>query len=71
MTHNNGVCGGNANFEVLLYEGQSRFDFVYGVVTDNGGPHGTGDTGATGGVQYGTGGLSTQFSCNTASTWGA
>ncbi|MFL5733617.1 MAG: dockerin type I domain-containing protein, partial [Chloroflexia bacterium] len=64
---NGGFCGGNVNFEVLLYEGQNRFDFVYGAVTDNGGPHSTGDQGATIGVQNGTGPQSTQFSCDTAS----
>lgn len=60
-------CAGNVNFEALLYEGQTRFDFVYGVVSDNGGPHSTGDAGATVGAQYGTGPQSTQFACNTAS----
>jgi hypothetical protein len=65
--YNSGGCGGNVNVEALLYEGQSRFDFVYGVATDNGGAHSTGDAGATVGVQYATGALSTQFSCNTAS----
>jgi hypothetical protein len=47
-----------ANFEVRLYEGQSRFDLVYGQV-DQGG------TSATVGVQKDTGSLFTQFECNT------
>jgi Dockerin type I domain/Kelch motif len=35
---------GNANFELRLYEGQSRFDIIYGTVTN-------GNTSATAGVQ--------------------
>jgi hypothetical protein len=35
---------GNANFEVRLYEGQSRFDVIYGALTN-------GNTSATAGVQ--------------------
>src|SRR5207253_1479531 len=48
--------GVRANFEVRLYENQSRFDFIYGSV-NNGGS-------ATIGVQRDTGSLSTQFECN-------
>jgi hypothetical protein len=47
----------NANFEVRLYEGLARMDFVYGTV-DQGG------TSATVGIQSGTG-SNTQFECNT------
>ncbi len=48
------------NFEVRLYEGQTRFDMIYGTVGNNGGS-------ATVGVQRDTGSKVTQFSCNTAS----
>ncbi len=48
---------GSANFEVRLYEGQLRFDIVYGQV-DQGGSH------ATVGVQKDTGPRFTQFECN-------
>jgi hypothetical protein len=46
-----------ANFELRLYEGQQRFDIVYGQV-DQGG------SGATVGVQKDTGSAFTQFECN-------
>lgn len=51
---------GNANFEIRLYEGQTRFDIIYGTVDQAG-------TSATVGVQRGTGtgGLFTQYECNT------
>src|SRR5439155_11548291 len=49
-----------ANFELRLYEGSGRFDFVYDQV-DYGGGY------ATIGVQDG-GSLYTQFACN---TWGS
>jgi plastocyanin len=49
---------GDVDFEARLYEGQTRFDFVYGAVTQFG-------TGATIGVQHRTGTNYTQFSCNT------
>ncbi len=51
---------GNANFEIRLYEGQTRFDVIYGTVDQAG-------TSATVGVQggTGTGGLFTQYECNT------
>ena len=52
--------GGAVNFEVRLYEGQAKFDFIYGTVTGNGNT-------ATVGVQRDTGSSFTQFSCNTAS----
>src|SRR5207253_8692343 len=47
-----------ANFEIRLYEGQSRFDIVYGVI-DQGG------TSSTVGVQRDTGSQFAQFECNT------
>ena len=50
-----------ANFELRLYEGQSRFDLVYGEVAQTG-------SSATVGVQQGTGAQFTQFECNTAGT---
>src|SRR5207253_9385621 len=48
-----------ANFEARLYEGQDRFDVVYGQVEQGG-------SSATVGMQRGTGGSFTQFECNTA-----
>jgi hypothetical protein len=51
------------NFEVRLYEGQARFDFVYGSVPDHG-------QSATIGVQASSMGPSDQFSCNTPSLAG-
>src|SRR5439155_9081841 len=51
-------AGGSANFEARLYEGQNRFDLVYGAV-DQGG------SGATVGVQRDPISLYTQFECNT------
>jgi hypothetical protein len=51
-----------ANFEVILYEGQPKFDLVYGNVTRRG-------FSATVGVQQGNGSQhSTQFACDTANT---
>ena len=50
-----------ANFELRLYEGQNRFDLVYGEVAQTG-------SSATVGVQQGTGAQFTQFECNTAGT---
>src|SRR5207249_9773935 len=47
-----------ANFEIRLYEGQNRFDIVYGQ-QDQGG------TSATVGVQRDSGSHFTQFECNT------
>ena len=58
------------NFEVLLYEGQSRFDIIYGNIPYGGGPHDT-DLGATVGVQRGIGPQRTQFECNTANSLSA
>jgi hypothetical protein len=52
--------GVTLNFEVRLYEGQSRIDFIYGTLNGDG-------SSATVGVQRDTGSLFTQFSCNTAS----
>jgi hypothetical protein len=50
-----------ANFEVRLYEGQRRFDIIYGEVAQGG-------SSATVGVQKDTGSFFTQFECNTAGT---
>ncbi len=50
---------GSANFELRLYEGQSRFDVIYGTV-DNG------NTSATGGVQKDVAPNFTQYFCNGA-----
>lgn len=50
-----------AQFEVRLYEGQNRFEIIYGRV-DMGG------TVATVGVQQGSGGRTTQYECNTSGT---
>ncbi len=62
--YNAGSCNsGTVNFEVRLYEGQSRFDMAYGALS---GPSGTGSS-ATVGVQRATGISYTQYSCNTAS----
>lgn len=47
------------NFEVILYEGQSRFDIICGTVPNGG-------ASATVGVQKGTGQAVTQVECNTA-----
>ncbi len=49
-----------ANFEIRLYEGQSRFDIVYGAIDQSG-------TSATVGVQRDTGSQFAQFECNTGS----
>ena len=52
-------CSGGApdlNFEIRLYEGQQRFDIIYGNVNGNG-------NGATVGVQAGTNAF-TSFECN-------
>jgi len=52
-------CGDKTyNFEVRLYEGQQRFDIVYGQLSDNG-------QSATVGVQKDTGQRYTQYECNT------
>jgi hypothetical protein len=47
---------GNANFELRLYEGQTRFDVIYGTVTN-------GNTSATAGVQKNDTTF-TQYFCN-------
>jgi hypothetical protein len=55
------AAGGNANFELLVYEGQTQFDLIYGNVSQGG-------NGATIGVQRSyDGGLGrhTQVECNT------
>ncbi|HEX8220163.1 MAG TPA: S-layer homology domain-containing protein [Chloroflexia bacterium] len=52
-----GEANTEANFEIRLYEGQTRFDLVYGNVVQAG-------NGATIGVQRDIG-AATQFSCNT------
>ncbi|MFL5735576.1 MAG: hypothetical protein ACJ78Q_20660, partial [Chloroflexia bacterium] len=54
--YNSGSCGGNVNFEVRLYEGQDRFDLVYGQVTFQGGN-------ATVGVERSNGGIFTEYEC--------
>jgi Kelch motif/Galactose oxidase, central domain len=48
-----------ANFELRLYEGQNRFDMVYGETAQTG-------SSSTEGVQRGTGVQFTQYACNTA-----
>ena len=52
------ASGAAVNFEVRLYEGQTKFDVIYGVVPDGG-------ISATVGVQRGTGPVVTQYECNT------
>ena len=52
------ASGNPINFEARLYEGQTRFDLVYGAIPDGGGD-------ATIGVQRGTGSRFTQYECNT------
>jgi hypothetical protein len=49
---------GDVNFQVRLYENQTRFDIIYGTMAGYG-------TGATVGVQHGPGLNYTQFECNT------
>jgi hypothetical protein len=51
--------GGTANFEVRLYEDQTRFDIVYGIVSQGG-------SGATVGVQRDEFSQYTQVLCNTS-----
>jgi hypothetical protein len=51
------ASNGPVNFEIRLYEGQNRFDIVYGVVNSYG-------NGATVGVQRDTGPVYTQYMCN-------
>ena len=54
-----GGCGGETyNFEARLYEGQRRFDFIYGQISGNG-------SSVTVGVQRDTGNRYTQYECNT------
>src|SRR6188508_787892 len=50
---------GTANFELRLYEGQSRFDIMYGTATN-------GSTSSTAGVQRDTAPNFTQYFCNGA-----
>ena len=50
---------GNASFELRLYEGQTRFDVIYGTVD-------SGNTSATAGVQKNTAPAFTQYFCNGA-----
>ncbi len=52
------------NFEVVLYEGQTKFDIIYGTVPQGG-------SGATVGVQRDTGSKFVQFECNTANSLSA
>ena len=51
--------GGYTNFEIRLYEGQNRFDLVYGQMDQSG-------SSATVAVQRDNGSRYTQFSCNTS-----
>jgi len=51
------------NYEVRLYEGQTKFDIVYGTVPQGG-------TGATVGVQASSAGPFQQFECNTGGLTG-
>ena len=55
--YNASCAGAPANFEVRLYEGQTRFDIIYGNLNGNG-------SSATVGVQKDTGSSSTTFECN-------
>ena len=55
--YNASCAGATANFEVRLYEGQTRFDVIYGNLNGNG-------SGATVGVQKVTGSSFTTFECN-------
>jgi hypothetical protein len=52
-----GSCNGTATFEARLYEGEDRFDLVYGFLANS--------SSATIGVQRGAGGQVTQYTCNT------
>ncbi|HKP53613.1 MAG TPA: S-layer homology domain-containing protein [Chloroflexia bacterium] len=52
------TCGGDANYEVRLYEGQTRFDIVYGAMTQNG------STGTAGVQKDVSDPRYTQYSCN-------
>jgi len=61
-----GYSGISVNFEVRLYEGQNKFDVIYGSPLDNNGYGGDGNT-QTVGVQR-DGSEFTQFECNTAGT---
>jgi|GEM_PF-372783 len=56
--YNASCAGATVNFEVRLYEGQTRFDILYGNLNGNG-------SSATVGVQKDTGSSSTTFECNT------
>lgn len=49
--------GGALNFEVRLYEGQQRFDIIYGILDDTG-------SSATVGAQKDTGSMVAQYECN-------
>src|SRR5205823_4085320 len=53
------VDGTTVNFEVRLYEGQNRFDVIYGTVSQGG-------SSATVGVQHDSNMPVTQFECGTA-----
>src|SRR2546423_370112 len=63
---NNGP-GITVNFEVRLYEGQRKFDIIYGSPLDNNGYGGDGVT-QTVGVQADDGTHFTQYECNTSGT---
>jgi hypothetical protein len=52
--------GGPVNFEVRLYEAESRFDFIYGIVTNSGSTAVVGVQRLFGGIYYGQ---HTEYSC--------
>src|SRR5207249_11593570 len=54
--YDNGACGGSEDFEARLYEGQERFDIIYGQV-DGGGTNAT--VGVSGGPNQ-----TTMYSCD-------
>jgi hypothetical protein len=53
---------GSLDFELRLYEGQSRFDIIYGTVPGN-------DADATVGVQQGAGNTYTSFKCQSSAVY--
>src|SRR5204862_486733 len=56
--YSGGGCGGDVNFEVRLYQGQQRFDIIYGNITNSG-------INATVGVERDNGVTWTQYECHT------
>jgi hypothetical protein len=55
---------GTADFEVLLYENQSYFDYLYGAVNDGAGSTQSEGYGSTIGAERSASGPAAQFSCN-------